>query len=160
MLNFWWLEIQIRQGLVTITDAAGNYVDSGTGSIIPTKDYLITVQRKDPDGNGVFEMFTRLERLDTNAIVDPNSGTASGKPPGQQQAMWISHPSEHFLDKSGVLGPLILFLGVDATETTNAESWIRSQYDGENTSSSSGAATSASEDATFFVGLQVKQRNP
>ena len=160
LLNFWWLEIQIRQGLVTITDAAGNYVDSGTGSIIPTKDYLITVQRKDPDGNGVFEMFTRLERLDTNAIVDPNSGTASGKPPGQQQAMWISHPSEHFLDKSGVLGPLILFLGVDATETTNAESWIRSQYDGENTSSSSGAATSASEDATFFVGLQVKQRNP
>ena len=90
----------------------------------------------------------------------PRKPTASGKPPGQQQAMWFSAANEHFLDKSGVLGPLILFLGVDATETTNAESWIRSQYDGENTSSSSGAATSASEDATFFVGLQVKQRNP
>ena len=80
LLNFWWLEIQIRQGVVTITDAAGNFVDSGTGSIIPTKEYMITVQRKDPDGDGTYEMFTRLERLDTALIVDPNTGTASGKP--------------------------------------------------------------------------------
>ena len=100
------------------------------------------------------EMFTRLERLDTALIVDPNTGTASGKPPGQQQAMWFSHSNEHFLDKSGVLGPLILFLGTDATETGNAETWIRSQYTGASTSPPAGPPAS-SEAASFFVELDV-----
>ena len=147
------LEIMIRQGLVTITDAAGNYPASGTGTLIPTKDYMITVQRKDPDGNGTYEMFTRVERLDNNVIVDPNSGTASGKPTNQQSAYWFSAANEHFLDTTGVLGPLILFIGVDTTETTNAESWIRAQYDGGNTSGQAEPSTDAS--ATFFIELDI-----
>ena len=151
ILNFWWLDIMVRQGLVTITDAAGNYVDSGTGSIQPTKDYMITVRRMDPDGDGTYEMFTRLERLDTNVVVDPGTGTSSGKPVNQQSPYWLSMANEHFLDMTGVLGPLIFFLGTNATEVMNAESWIRNTYAGEDTSGEPATVT----DPTFFVELEI-----
>ena len=150
ILNFWWLDVHIRLGVLKITDVNGNYHDTGTGSVIPLQDYIVTIRRMDPDGDGIYEFFTRLERLSTSTVVN-GTGTPVGKPTSQQSSMYLSMANEHFLNQTGVLGPLILFLGTDSGSVTNAESWIRNTYGGTNTS---GAVTTPT-DPTFFIELEI-----
>ncbi len=84
---------------------------------------------------------------------------AIGKAVSSENAYYLSKANEHFLDKTGILSYFIFFLGGDdGTHVANAETWIRNKYNG-TTTSESGETVSVSEEATFFVELDVKQRN-
>ena len=136
VVEFFFLKLEIRQGLFTIQDSTGNPIDTGVGSLIPTKDVMLTIQRRDDSGNGTYGMFSTMERLDTGTITT-GPETASGKTPLTSSAFWLSKSNEHFLDKTGILGPLILFEGTDAAEITDAQAWVRAQYGGTGSGSSS-----------------------
>ena len=155
--RFWWLDMFIDQGVFAIEDAAGNRQSTGL-TIVPTKDYIITVRRADDDGDGVYQFYSRSERLDNN-VVSNGTSVGIGRPVSQQYAYYLSLANEHFLDKTGVLSYLIFFLGGnDSTNVAECETWIRNKYNGTSTSES-GETVSVNQDATFFVSLDVKQRN-
>ena len=62
----------IDQGVFAIEDAAGNRQSTGL-TIVPTKDYIVTVRRADDDGDGVYQFYSRTERLDNNVIMNGTS---------------------------------------------------------------------------------------
>ena len=155
--RFWWLDMWINQGDFAIEDVNGTKQNTGL-TIVPTKDYIITVRRADDDGDGVYQFYARSERLDNNVVTN-GTPVAIGKPVNQQYAYYLSLSNEHFLDKTGVLSYLIFFLGGnDNTNVAEAETWIRNKYNGTSTSAS-GETVSVNQEATFFVSLDVKQRN-
>ena len=139
---------------VAFEDAAGNRQSTGL-TIVPTKDYIITVRRADDDGDGVYQFYSRSERLD-NGVISNGTSVPIGRPVSQQYAYYLSLANEHFLDKTGTLAYLIFFLGGnDGTHVAEAETWIRNKYNGTSTASSS--ETASGEDATFFVELDITQ---
>ena len=152
--RFWWLDMFIDQGVFAIEDSNGNRNSTGL-TIVPTKDYIITVRRADDDGDGVYQFYSRSERLDNNVISNGNS-VPIGRPVNQQYAYYLSLANEHFLDKTGILAYVIFFLGGnDGTHVAESETWIRNKYNGTSTASSS--ETASGEDATFFVELDITQ---
>ena len=150
--RFWWLDMFIDQGVFAIEDANGNRQSTGL-TIIPGKDYIITVRRADDDGDGVFLFYARSERLDTGVITN-GTPVPIGRPVSQQYAHYLSLANEHFLDKTGTLAYLIFFLGgLDGVNVANSETWIRSKYNGSDTSGQAPPSTDTA--ATFFLELEI-----
>ena len=157
LYDFWWIDTYIEMGVFSIKDVTGNRNSTGM-TVVPTKDYIFTVRRADDDGDGTYQFYSRSERLDNN-VISTGTPLAIGKPVNQQSAYYFSKANEHFLGKTGIFSYFIFFLGGDdGTHVANAETWIRNKYNGTSTSES-GETVSVSEEATFFVALDVKQRN-
>jgi len=157
ILNHRAFEIEFRAGVVKLKDNAGTWVSTNL-VLLPTKDYMLTIRRLDADSNGVFAFETTLENLETNAISTGDSVPGPLIPEGNQTNWWYSTAQQHYFEQSGVFGPLIAFNSVDATDVSNAQSWIRSQYTGDTTSDPD-PSSSTTEDASFFVELDIKSRN-
>jgi hypothetical protein len=156
VFDFYSLKVEIRNpGVLYIADGFGSSYTSTNLAMIPTKDYLFTVVRKYSSSSGLYEFGSQLENLETN-IVTIGNDTPKGADVSTTSHSWrLSDASQHFLNKTGILGPLIGFKGNDAVETTTAQSWVRTKYDGGDTSSSSTTATTT-RDASFFLELEIK----
>ena len=152
ILNHRAFEIEFRSGVVFLKDGAGAWISTNL-LLIPTKDYMLTVRRMDEDGDGVFSFECSLENLETNAV-------STGSVPGpliaenNQTNWWYSNASQHYFLQSGVMGPLIAWNNIDPTHVTNAQNWIRGQYEGTDTTVAT-EDPSPGVDATWFVELEV-----
>ena len=152
IFDFWWIDVYTEQGVFAIKDVNGTRNSTGL-TVIPGKDYIVTIRRADDDGDGTYQFYSRAERLDTS-VVSTGTPLPIGKPVSQQQAYYLSKANEHFLDKSGILSYFLFFLGgLDGVNVANAESWIRSKYTGGDTSGQ--AAPSTDTAATFFLELEI-----
>ena len=160
VFDFYSVRVELQTpGILYLGDGFGSSFTSTNLAFIPTKDYLITIVRKYNNSTSVHEFGSQAENLETNVIVVGND-TPKGRDVTTPSHNWnISDASQHFLAKTGILGPLIGFPGNDATFTANAQSWIRAKYDGGQTSGGAEEETTACEDATFFVELDVNARN-
>ena len=160
VFDFYSVRVEIQSpGVLYLGDGFGSSFTSTNLAFIPTKDYLITIVRKYNNSTSVHEFGSQAENLETNVIVVGND-TPKGRDVTTPSHNWnVSDASQHFLAKTGVLGPLIGFPGNDATFTANAQSWIRAKYDGGETSGGAEEETTSCEDATFFVELDVNARN-
>lgn len=152
IFDFWYIDVYTEQGVFAIKDVNGTRNSTGL-TVIPGKDYIVTIRRADDDGDGTYQFYSRAERLDTS-VVSTGTPLPIGKPVTQQQAYYLSKANEHFLDKSGILSYFLFFLGgLDGVNVANAESWIRSKYTGGDTSGQAAASTDTA--ATFFLELEI-----
>ena len=156
VFDFYSVKVWIRQGTFAYELGGSSYPHANV-SMLPLKDYLITIKRADIDGNGTYSYYTTIERLDTNVVTVGDEVTALAVDINAHTTWKFSTAAEHYLNKSGVMSYLIGFLGTDATSILNAQKWIRAQYDGDSTAEASAGAST--EDASFFVELEVKARN-
>ncbi len=117
LINHYSLKVEIRQGVFCIDDILGNH-NSTNLTLIPTKDYLITIRRMDLNGDGTHQFETSAERLDTNTVLQGNA-VAVGNAVTAHTGWYYSSASEHFFEQSGVLGPLIAFNNVTAEHVLN-----------------------------------------
>jgi len=121
------VDLHIYNSELKIKDHLGN--GNGTGLVlIPNQFYMFTLRRMDANGDGNYTFEVEMERLDTGA-TDTGS-VAAGADPTQNSSWYLSSASEHFLQKTGVLGPVICFDGIDATNITTAQAWLRNHYSG------------------------------
>jgi hypothetical protein len=120
-------DMHIYNSELKIKDHLGN--GNGTGLVlIPNQFYMFSVRRMDANGDGNHTFECEMERLDTGATS--TGSVSAGTDPTQNASWYISTASEHFLQKSGVLGPVICFDGVAAESITTAKAWLRNHYSG------------------------------
>ena len=117
---------------------------------IPTRPYLLTLSQKLTGAQNARELHWRLEDLTTNTVQ--TEVTSTGLTGNTQHNWYISHSGSYFYHVSG---PILVHQGIDATTVNNCQSWLKSKYAGEVTSSSSTTATS--DPASFFVNLNILQ---
>ena len=155
VFDFYSVRVELQTpGVLYIGSGFGSSFTSTNLAFIPTKDYLITIVRKYNNSTSVHEFGSQAENLGTNVITVGND-TPKGRDVTSPSHNWnLSDASQHFLAKTGILGPLIGFPGNDATFTAQAQSWIRTKYDGGETSSGEEQVTPC-EDATFFAELDI-----
>ena len=148
-----YMKIYIWGQQLAYEDAAGQR--HGVLNVIPHVDYLLTVRRRDLNDGANINFEYRLERLDDNTVQTAQSGSGLTAPPNANGFAWrwgIS--STHFRQ---VQSCWILHNGLDATHETTCQNWIRNTYNGTTTASSSGAE-STSQDASWFIELEVESR--
>ncbi len=152
LFNHRALEVDVTSGVLFIEDSTGTK-NSTNLVMIPTKDYMYTVRRIDANSDGTHTFEVTQENLETNAIA--TASVPVGQAVANQTNWWFSSAQQHFWEQSGVLGPMIAWNGVAATDVTNAQSWIRAQYDGNNTSEPASGGSGATEEASFHIELDV-----
>ena len=155
VFDFYSVRVELQSpGVLYLGDGFGSSFTSTNLAFIPTKDYLITIVRKYNNSLSVHEFGSQAENLETNVITVGND-TPKGRDVTTPSHNWnLSDASQHFLAKTGILGPLIGFPGNDATFTAQAQNWIRTKYDGGETTSGE-EQSSTCEDATFFAELDI-----
>ena len=142
LILFHWysLKLDIINSEVQIKDVTDTR--HGTGLVmLPQNYYMIVVRRVDVSGVKTFEV--EMERLDTG--TSSTGSTPVGLDPTQTSGWYISQASQHFLAKSGVLGPVIAFDGIDAASVTTAKQWLRKHYSGSTESGNSGGSGGSGE---------------
>ena len=121
------VDLHIYNSELKIKDHQGN--GNGTGlTLVPNQYYMFTLRRMDQNGNGSYTFEVEMERLDTGTTS--TGSVPAGTDPTQNSSWQLSASSEHFLQKTGVLGPVICFDGVDSTNITSAQAWLRNHYSG------------------------------
>ena len=105
---------------------------------------MFVVRRMDLGGNGVFTFECEMERLDTGTVTSSVSGSMpAGLDPTQHSAWQLSDASQHFLEKTGVLGPVISFDGTATADINTAKAWLRNHYSGSVESGASGGSSAS-----------------
>ena len=142
-------------GGVKFIDSSGAYVVLSNITWIPSRTYVLSIQRKQNTTTSNYEFLWRWEDLDGSTTVTET--TDAGSAVTSTQGAWGIGVSGIYFRH--IAGPLIAMNGLDQTQYNNAISWLKLWYDGTDTSSSSGNSTSSSVDATFFMELDIKAQN-
>ena len=144
------------------TNANGGvkFVNSANSSVvltsitwIPSRTYVLSIQRKLNTTTSSYEFLWRWEDLDGATTITETTDAGASVPTTGSQGNWgIGISGIYFRH---IAGPLICMNGLDQTQHDNAISWLKLWYDGTDTSSSSSSGTSSTVDATFFVELDI-----
>ena len=154
-------------GGIKIRDRNNSTLMISNLSYIPLRSYILSVQRRvgtADHGNGAsdnnngfddYEFHWRLEDLSTNTVQTDISARGAARPAGGLNTWQFGRSTTHF---DQVQSCCIAYNGTDTTHYNNSISWLKSKFAGESTDNSGSQETSsASEDAKWFLELDIKQ---
>ena len=121
---------------------------------IPLRSYLLTATKELTGAQGAAELHLRFEDLVTGTVV--TEVLPEGPPSNGAVFTWVLGHAGYWF--THVAGPYIMANGLDATEIANCQSWMKRFYDGEiGGNAEEETTTTVSEDASFFVNLNITQ---
>ena len=143
IFDFWAVGVRTSpSGQLTLKSGTlGNIVyDPVTNiSLLPSTDYLFKITRHDTDGDGVYVHTVKVIKLADNTVqTGTSAGTQIDMTVSGQTSLYISSAQQHFLSKTGVLGPFFYFESINSTDADLIENYVKQHYSEQTPTSLSG----------------------
>ena len=139
-------------GAINFRNSTGQNITLSNINWIPNRVYLTSIKRVYNTSTSAYEFHWRHEDIEVASVVTEVTDAGAAVVLGTQVG-WSLGISGMYYRHVG--GPLIGCNGIDQTEYDNAITWIKNWY-GTEEESGSGESGGSSENASFFVDLDIK----
>jgi len=128
IFDFHTFKFELRNPGTLYSRDWGNMVSTGL-TMIPGKDYMFTIRRHYDSSVSGYVCSNWVENLETGAVAQGNDTPLGADVTTPGNTWRMSDASQHFLDKTGIVGPILGVLNTTTSRVSIMQNWVRTQYD-------------------------------